>query len=101
MWATRSAADAWCFSCDRVEAGTVARIERPRHAGLIARTAPRALFLAEGRGLRQLLAGCRHIGALAGEEILDCTPQRRIEDVVRGIGGGRQIAARNLVLALG
>src|SRR3979409_2291081 len=59
------------------------------------------LPLAEWRRFRQLLARRRHIGALALEEILDRAPQPGIDDVVRGIGGGRQVAARDLVLALG
>ncbi len=57
--------------------------------------------LAERAGLRQLLAGRRHIGALALEIVVDRAAQRRIGDVVRRIGGDRQIAARELVLALG
>src|SRR5712692_4271509 len=57
--------------------------------------------LAERRGFRQLLARRRHIGALAHEKILDRAPQPRVVDVMRGIGRGRPVAARYLVLALG
>src|SRR5262249_34901718 len=57
--------------------------------------------LAERRRFRELLARGGDIGALALEKILDRAPQRGIGDVVRGIGRGRQVAARDLVLALG
>src|SRR5712691_3624009 len=56
--------------------------------------------LAERRGFGELLAGRRHIGALALEEILDRAAQPGIVDVMRGIGRGRQVAAGDLVLAL-
>src|SRR5262245_5045570 len=58
-------------------------------------------FLAERCRLRELLARGGDIGALALEKILDCAPQGGIDDVVRGIGRDRQVAARDLVLALG
>src|SRR4029077_13197309 len=57
--------------------------------------------LAERCRLRELVDRRRHVDALAGKKILDRAPQRRIVDVVRRIGGDRQIAARDLVLALG
>src|SRR5215471_8783779 len=56
--------------------------------------------LSKWRELCELLAGCRDIGALPPEKIVDCPPQARIGDVVRRIGRCRKIAARNLVLAL-
>ena len=49
----------------------------------------------------ELLAGRLHIGALALEIVGDRAAQARIGDVVRRIGGDRQVAARELVLALG
>src|SRR5262249_42234814 len=49
----------------------------------------------------QFLAGCRHIGALALEIVGDGAAQAGIDDIVRRIGGDRQVAARQLVLALG
>ena len=48
----------------------------------------------------ELVAGGRHIGALALEIVGDRAAQAGIGDVVRRIGGGRQVAARDLVLAL-
>ena len=58
-------------------------------------------ILAERRGRRKLFAGRLHIGPLAREILGDRPAQRRIGDEMRGIGGVRQIAARELVLALG
>src|SRR5450759_1041528 len=58
-------------------------------------------ILAEGRGRRKLFAGGPHIGPLACEILGYRPPQRRIGDEMRGIGGVRQVAARQLVLALG
>src|ERR1019366_1470372 len=58
-------------------------------------------ILAEGRGRRKLFAGGPHIGPLAREILGYRPPQRRIGDEMRGIGGVRQVAARQLVLALG
>src|SRR5450759_4971919 len=58
-------------------------------------------ILAEGCGRRKLFAGRPHIGPLAREILGYRPPQRRIGDEMRGIGGHRQVAARQLVLALG
>ena len=57
-------------------------------------------ILAERRGRRKLFAGRPHIGPLARKILGHRPPQRRIGDEMRGIGGLRQIAARQLVLAL-
>ena len=57
-------------------------------------------ILAERRRRRKLFAGRLHIGALARQILGHRPPQRRIGDEMRGIGGFRQIAARQLVLAL-
>src|SRR5262245_17955826 len=59
------------------------------------------LPVAERRGLREFRACSRDVNALAPEEVLDRAPQCGIGDVMRGIGGRRHIAARDLVLALG
>src|SRR5450759_4374554 len=58
-------------------------------------------ILAEWRGRRKLFAGGPHIGPLAREIFSYRPPQRRIGDEMRGIGGHRHVAARQLVLALG
>src|SRR5262245_9816296 len=62
---------------------------------------PLASGLAERCRLGELLARRRHVSALALEKVLDRPAQAGIVDVVRGIGRGRQVAARDLVLALG
>src|SRR5947209_3705027 len=50
--------------------------------------------------LGQLAAGFRDVGALALEIIVDGAAQAGIGDEVRGMGRLRQVAARDLVLAL-
>ena len=57
--------------------------------------------LAERGRARQALRRRPHIGALALEIVGDGAAQGRVGDVMRRIGGDRQIAARELVLALG
>src|SRR5579864_1322256 len=57
-------------------------------------------FLAERRRFGELFDLLGHEGTLVLEEIRDRPPQRRIRDVVRRIGGGRQIAAGDLVPTL-
>ena len=57
-------------------------------------------ILAERRQRRKLLAGGLHIGALAHQIVGDRPAQPRIGDVMRRIGGHRQVAAGELVLAL-
>src|ERR1700761_998786 len=56
--------------------------------------------LPEWTQLGQLAAGFLDIGALSLEVVGDCAAQAGIGDVVRGVGGVRQISARELVLAL-
>ena len=56
--------------------------------------------LAERAGLGQFAADFRHVGALALQIVRDRAAQIGIGDVVRGVGGLRQVAARQLVLAL-
>ena len=58
-------------------------------------------ILAERRQRRKLLAGGFHIGALADQIVGDRPAQPGIGDVMGRMGGHRQIAARELVLALG
>src|SRR3954469_7523661 len=53
------------------------------------------------RGFRELAAGFGDVGALLLEIVAHRAAQRRIGDVVRRMGGLRQVAARQLVLALG
>src|SRR3954471_20924818 len=55
---------------------------------------------AERAELGQLPSGFRNIGALALEVIVDGAAQARISDEVSGVGGPRQVAACDLVLAL-
>src|SRR6478752_3422243 len=50
--------------------------------------------------LGELASGLRDIGALALEVIVDGAAQAGIGDEVRGVGGPRQVAARDLVLTL-
>src|SRR6478736_5606508 len=50
--------------------------------------------------LGELASGLGDIGALALEVIVDGPAQAGIGDEVRGVGGPRQVAARDLVLAL-
>ena len=56
--------------------------------------------LPERRRFAELFDLLSHGGALMLEEIRDRPPQLRIHDLVRRIGGGRQIAAGDLVLTL-
>src|SRR5260370_5707818 len=56
---------------------------------------------AERPGLVEFARGLRHIGALMPEIVRYRAAQIGVGDVVRGIGGLRQIAACDLVLALG
>src|SRR3974377_928776 len=56
--------------------------------------------LSKRRHLCELFARCRQVGALAFEKIIDCSPEPRIDDVMRRISCRRKIAARYLVLAL-
>src|SRR5437899_722389 len=56
--------------------------------------------LAERAGLGQFASGLRHIGALALQIIRNRPAQIGVGDEVRGPGGLRQVAARQLVLAL-
>ena len=58
-------------------------------------------ILAEWRGRRKLFGGGLHISALAREIVGDGPAQSRIGNVMRRIGGVGQVAARELVLALG
>src|ERR1700720_2774545 len=60
-----------------------------------------AKTFAEWASLQQLPAGRLHIGAFAFEIVVDRPPEAGIGDVVRRIGGAGQVAARELVLALG
>ena len=53
-----------------------------------------------GAELGQLLARRVHVGTLALQEVGHGAAQRRIDDEVHGVGLGRQVAARQLVLAL-
>src|SRR3954452_13893227 len=55
---------------------------------------------AERSELGQLPSGFRDIGALALEVIIDGAAQARIGDEVSGVGGSRQVAPCDLVLAL-
>src|ERR1700732_3973740 len=55
---------------------------------------------AERPGFAQLASGLGDIGALALEIIRDRAAQIGIGNVMRGVGGLRQVAARDLVLAL-
>ena len=57
--------------------------------------------LAERARFAQLAAGGFHIGALAREIVVDGATKPGVGDVVGRIGGRRQIAAGELVLALG
>src|SRR6476660_4765025 len=57
-------------------------------------------FLTERCRLHQLFAGCRDIGALLPEIVVDRAPQAGIKDVMRRISRRRHIAAGNLMLAL-
>src|SRR5215471_18170269 len=65
------------------------------HPLLAART------LAERACVQKFPAGSLHIGALALEIVVDRPAETGIGDVVRRICGARQVAARELVLALG
>src|SRR5260221_8749 len=56
---------------------------------------------AEWASLQQLPSRRLHIGAFAFEIIVDRPPEAGIGDVVRRIGGAGQVAACELVLALG
>src|SRR5476651_501660 len=58
-------------------------------------------ILAEWRQRRKLFAGGFHIGALADQIVGDRAAQPGIGDVMGGMGGDRQVAAGELVLALG
>src|SRR5687768_9264789 len=58
-------------------------------------------ILTEWRGRCKLPAGGVDIGALALEVVGNRPPQRWVGDVMRRVGGGRQITAGQLVLALG
>src|SRR5688572_33331283 len=58
-------------------------------------------ILTEWRGRCKLPAGGVDIGALALEVVGNRPPQRWVGNVMRGVGGGRQITAGQLVLALG
>src|SRR3569833_391454 len=55
---------------------------------------------AERAGFAELAAGFLDIGALAQQIVVDRPPQAAIGDEVRGVGGLREVAARDLVLAL-
>src|SRR5215468_2692002 len=57
-------------------------------------------FLAERGCLRELFTGCRHIGALALEIIIDGAPQARVKDVVRRVCCRWHVATGDLMLAL-
>ena len=59
------------------------------------------LILPERRSFRQFLSCGRYVGAFPLEKVGDRAPQARVVDLVRRVGRGREIAARNLVLALG
>src|SRR5882757_5212234 len=59
------------------------------------------LNLAERAELAELAAGFGDVGALALEVIGDRAAQIGVGDVMRGVGGLRQISARQFVLALG
>src|SRR6516225_2332904 len=48
----------------------------------------------------EFIAHCGDVSALALEVIGDAAPQGRVGNVVRRIGGGRHVTARDLVLAL-
>src|SRR5438477_6090361 len=58
-------------------------------------------ILAERRQRRKLFAGGFHISPLADEIVGNRAAQPRIGNVMGGMGGNRQIAAGELVLALG
>src|SRR5438132_995087 len=58
-------------------------------------------ILAEWRQRRKLLAGGFHIGALADQIVRNRAAQPGIGDVMGGMGGDRQVAAGELVFALG
>src|SRR6476661_237962 len=58
-------------------------------------------ILAERRQRRKLFAGGFHISPLADEIVCDRAAQPWIGDVMGGMGGNRQIAAGELVFALG
>src|SRR3954470_4406681 len=70
-------------------------------ASLVAESSGLVRSFAERRGFRELAAGFRHIAAFLLEIVAHRAAQRRIGDVVRRMGGLRQVAARQLVLALG
>src|SRR5665647_638924 len=57
-------------------------------------------ILAEWRRRRKLFAGRLYISPFARQILGDRPPQGRIGDEMRGIGGVRQVAARQLVFAL-
>src|SRR5262249_27332992 len=56
---------------------------------------------AKRASLPEFPSGGLHIGALALEIVVDRTPEAGIDDVVRRVGGVGQIAACELMLALG
>src|SRR6478752_4435507 len=56
---------------------------------------------AKRRGVAELARGLRDIGAFMPEIVRYRAAQIGVGDVMRGIGGLRQIPARDLVLALG
>src|SRR6266446_9271956 len=60
-----------------------------------------ARAFAERACLPEFPSGGLHVGALALEIVVDRPPQAGIRNVVRRVGGVRQIAARELMLALG
>src|SRR3954454_14657350 len=55
---------------------------------------------AKRSGLAELEPGLRHIGALAPQIVCKCAAQIGIGDVVRRVGGLRQVTAPDLMLAL-
>src|SRR6516165_7531469 len=59
-----------------------------------------ALPFSKRRRLGELHARGADISTLARQEIIDRAAQRRIDDIMGGVGRRRQIAAGNLVLAL-
>src|SRR5438270_9917548 len=56
--------------------------------------------LTERAGVGQFAHRFRHIAPLPPEIVLHRAPQAGIDNVMRGVGGLRQVTARDLVLAL-
>src|SRR5262245_3060010 len=70
------------------------------HTGRVQRSRRLVRDLPEWAELGELPAGFGDIGALALEVIRDRPAEIGVDDVMRGVGGVRQISARKLMLAL-